>query len=152
MRKKILQDLIEARIINEKESVELLSLAPIFDEKRLLCAEYDDKMDSMTWQDKLPFLQFKPDWLVRIVPPFVGAVIRFKVRKNTTPGHQNVSIYFDAFNHLGSMRNPYWEVYPAADGDTARFHLGEESEMMEEIEASLRRLEDPENEKFRVDR
>ncbi len=99
-----------------------------------LC-EYDRKMESFKWIQALPYLAFKPHWRVKVIPPIVGAVVRFWVKEADIDDH--VSIYFDAYNNLGYFGGPYWELYPAADGNTARFALGEESALLEEIDKSL---------------
>lgn len=81
----------------------------------------------------LPRLKFPPDWEVQMVPPFGGALARFWVFK----GENRVSVYFDAHSKLGSVGSPYWEIYPAVDGDVDRFLQNETDAMLLAIEASL---------------
>lgn len=84
-------------------------------------------------QQILP-LEFPAEWRIRILPPFGGAAVRFWAEKDCG----TVSVYLDSRDRLGYMGRPYWEIYPAEDGDTARFYLGEdEAEMIEEIRKSL---------------
>jgi len=81
-------------------------------------------------------LTFQSNWKVRIIPPWAGAMARFVVSK----GHKKVSVYFDTDDRLGIMgKKPYYEIYPAADGDTARFTPDEADEMMLAIRKSLNR-------------
>jgi len=71
--------------------------------------------------DTIPFIKFPSDWEIQIIPPFGGAVARFRVR---LPDGRVKSIYLDYENNLGSWfengdMKPYWEVYPNY-GDVAR--------------------------------
>ncbi len=126
--------------IDQKRVLELLSGPPIRKGAFLVGALYDSVFEPFRWMKELPYLSFPSDWKVKIIPPFVGAVIRFKIRKETTPVGYNVSVYFDGYDNLGCVLKPYWEVYPA-NGDTARFPLGQEAEMLKQIEKSLMELE-----------
>ncbi len=99
-------------------------------------------IDEMEWADKLPYLVFPSHWRVKITPAFLGAVIRFRVKRLSTPIDDFVSVYFDAHENLGFFSaQPYWEIYPNGEGDTSRFVLGEEADMIKEIEAGLDCLE-----------
>lgn len=80
-----------------------------------------------------PILHFPKSWGVQQVPPFGGAAVRFIVHKNG----RHISVYLDVSNALGSMPRPYWEIYPAADGDTARCYYNETEELIKLIKASL---------------
>jgi len=81
-------------------------------------------------------LTFQGNWKVRIIPPWAGAMARFVVSK----GDKKVSVYFDTDDRLGCMdKKPYYEIYPAADGETARFYPDEADEMMLAIRKSLNR-------------
>ncbi len=83
---------------------------------------YDRAFESRKWTEELPFFEFPSHWQVKIIPPFAMAVVRFFIRTKKMPGNQRISVYFDAYNLLGSMPHPYWEVYPIAE-DTVRFHM-----------------------------
>lgn len=90
------------------------------------------------WADKMPYIRFKENWDVKIIPPFEGALSRFVVSK----GSKSVSVYFDAYSKLGWMVDdngdsiPYFEAYPI-EGDTRRYSLNEVDTMMQDIEATL---------------
>ena len=73
-----------------------------------LISKYDQMMGHMKWAQEIPYISFPSDWEVQIIPPFLGALIRFRVKK----GKAEVSIYLDCYNNLGSCGSPYWEVYP----------------------------------------
>ena len=88
----------------------------------------------------LPALHFKPEWEVRIVPPFGCAMMRFLVDR------KRVSCYADYFEELGYFgQQPYWEMYPRThangDGstyqDVARFPIANTEGLMKAIEAEL---------------
>lgn len=92
-----------------------------------------------SWGKKLPWLKFKPEWEVLIIPPFLGALTRFAIRNDT--GKQ-VSVYFDGYAKLGLMYEgetpiPYFEAYPI-DGNTRRYLLSETDQMMTDIEQELK--------------
>lgn len=84
-----------------------------------------------------PYLSFPPTWEVSIIPQYPYAEIRFLVRKR---GGKNagISVYFDATDSLGCMGQPYWEMYPYCDGDTRRFLLGEEKQLLNAIRYALK--------------
>jgi hypothetical protein len=95
------------------------------------------------WIDKIPFLKFREEWLVKILFPFGGAMVRFYVKKKIDG--ESVSVYLDCNNFLGSISSdlppkPYWEIYPH-DGDTLRVHMEDVDGLMEGIEDALDLLE-----------
>lgn len=84
---------------------------------------------------RIPWLHFRGDWQVRIIPPFGDAVIRFQV---ILPSGTLKSIYMDSRCSLGIWGNgvnpePYWEVYPYR-GDVGRCHLADTLMLMEMIQ------------------
>lgn len=91
--------------------------------------------------DYFPVIPFKPDWKIRIIPPYNGAAVRFHVL------HENtfVSVFADVENNLGVLFDeegesvPYWEVYPI-DGDYQRCELSEVNVLIELIDISLEML------------
>lgn len=93
--------------------------------------EYEKMMEYMKWKKSLPGFHFKEKWNVRIVPPFCGAIIRFAISYID----KWVSVYFDAYDALGLVGQPYWEYYDGTD--CHRYLLGDEEEMMREIEEYL---------------
>lgn len=106
-----------------------------------IACTYDETFESMKWAHELPYLQFPSHWQIKIIPPFLGATIRFKVKTASILSNENVSIYFDAYNNLGYFGSPYWEIYPNDEGETARFALDEAEEMLKQIELALQKLE-----------
>jgi len=87
------------------------------------------------WAFKIPFIQLKENWVISIIPPFCGAVARFRVRNNDNG--KTCSVYLDCFDELGCVGQPYWEVYPIYD-DCSRCYLNEVDELIELIEESLK--------------
>jgi hypothetical protein len=86
------------------------------------------------WQDKIPHIPFRHYyWDVRAIPPFGGAILRYRVKHNG----KEVSIYLDAYDELGSVGQPYWEIYPCADGGTWRCLLNEVGDLVAEIAKAL---------------
>ena len=70
---------------------------------------YDQVMQPREWIAKIPSLQFPNDWVINIVPPFAGALVRFGVSLEGTSEY--VSVYLDVYSILGATETPYWEVY-----------------------------------------
>lgn len=94
------------------------------------------------WAKDIPSLRFDSDWDVKIIPPFLNAIIRFYIEKN----NKKVSVYFDAYTQLGWMENengepiPYWEVYTTDDNNDDyphRYLMNETSELMDDIRSIL---------------
>lgn len=102
-------------------------------EKTKLARNYSESFESDKWVNEIPYLNFKEDWDVKIIPPFGGAVIRFLVTK---AGKNRVSIYLDCYSMLGSVDMPYWEVYPY-DDDTFRCPMNDTKALMDAIEHCL---------------
>ena len=82
-----------------------------------------------SWRYNLPYLKFDPSWEVKIIPPFHGLIARFLVKS----GQGEVSVFFDAYDSVGSERCPYWEVYCFLRKEWYTFLSGDEDEMMEKI-------------------
>lgn len=85
------------------------------------------------WLQEIPYIKFAPEWEVKIIPPFGGAVARFKVKFND----KEISIYLDCYDKLGCVGKPYWEIYPAKDGDTDRFLIEDTEGLINGIRESL---------------
>ena len=87
---------------------------------------------------KIPPIRFNPEWDVRIIPPFGGALMRFTVDYNG----KHISVYCDFFEILGSFGGePYWEMYPRTYkdfSDTMRFPLNDTESLVANIDAELR--------------
>ncbi len=95
------------------------------------------------WRERrelIPTLSFPSAWRVRILPPFAGATVRFEVQRDED--HKWISVYLDfdhALGYYGALHapEPYWEIYPAADGSTARFGLNDGEALLGAIALSL---------------
>ncbi len=85
------------------------------------------------WAQEIPPLHFKPEWDVRIIPPFGGAVARFKVEYNG----KWISCYLDCYDELGYFGRPYWEIYPWEDDDVFRCPMEDTERLMKEITKML---------------
>lgn len=85
------------------------------------------------WGNVIPSLNFPSEWKIHIVPPYAGALIRFIVKHKDI----SVSVYLDGYSQLGSMRNPYWEIYPDSTGNGARYGLNDIDELLAGIKKSL---------------
>ncbi len=86
----------------------------------------------LVWINKIPALKFPPDWEVKIIPPFGGAIARFTVDK----GDNSVSVYLDCYDKLGYFGSPYWEIHPY-DGDVYRTAMENSEDLIEKISESL---------------
>ncbi len=83
--------------------------------------------------EKIPYIPFPRGWQVQVIPPFGGAIARFRVKKKKGW----VSVYLDVYGRLGYMNGPYWEVYPV-DGDVGRCYMDEIPKLLEIISKALR--------------
>lgn len=87
------------------------------------------------WRDEIPQLSFHSNWLIRIVPPFGGAIIRFRVSTSENPTN-DISVYLDCYDNLGSNGAPYWEIYPF-DEDTFRCAMHDTESLLKHISLAL---------------
>lgn len=110
-----------------------------------------DTLEWDKWLEKIPYLRFDPNWEVKIIPPYNGAMIRFHVRCNT---EGDISVYLDCCSVLGSffgesdMLNdePYWEIYPYnTDDDIHRVHIDDIDGLMSGIGYALDQMRESEN-------
>ena len=106
-----------------------------FVEKMLLIAQVDQIKEYKKWAGKIPSLKFPIDWNITIIPPFAGAMVRFRVSKDNCPGKE-VSVYLDCDDSLGSVGQPYWEIYPFKE-DVGRFFLDETEELLDAIDLAF---------------
>jgi len=97
-------------------------------------SEYDRVMETRSWINKIPYINFDSNHKVRVIPPFSGATIRFNVKNEETD--KAVSVYLDCYNNLGCMDYPYWEVYPI-NGDTFRCKLDDTDDLLQEIRKEI---------------
>lgn len=97
-------------------------------------AEWDRVFEADKWRQEIPALQFPADWQVKIIPPFMFAVVRF----TATCGSGSVSVYLDCYDMLGYGGEPYWEIYPDGDtGDPKRFAMDNTVDLLAAIQKSL---------------
>lgn len=100
--------------------------------------EYEENWGDLI--SDIPSLNFKPEWDIKIIPPFGGAMGRFTVKYKD----KIISVYYDVNDSLGYMGEPYWELYPTQglpedkdDFYPKRYLNNETEEMLEEIEKIL---------------
>ena len=93
----------------------------------------EEKEKWREWAFKIPFLKFKPEWEVRPIPPFGGAIARFRIRYKENV----ISVYLDVDSRLGffgeEFGEPYWEMHPY-ENDTARFALNDTDGLLAAID------------------
>lgn len=96
------------------------------------------------WRDYVksaPYINFPSEWDIQIIPPFAGAIMRFRVRYKS----HEISVYADYHQSLGYYSNeegietPYWEIYPYFD-DTYRCNINDTKLLIEKIKESLGNL------------
>lgn len=88
------------------------------------------------WTNEIPLISFHPDTVVRLIPPFADAMVRFFIsHKDNQDFH--LSVYLDCYNKLGYMPYPYWEVYDGNTNDCTRFHINDTESLMKFINESL---------------
>ena len=108
--------------------------------KIILKTKMEEEYEWRKWVEELPYLNFKDDWKVKVIPPFGGAVVRFHI-KHKEDENAWVSVYLDCYRELGVVDEPYWEVYPyhyEDYEDVFRVGLGDEDELIKRIEESLK--------------
>ena len=98
-------------------------------DKYKAAAEFDRAFETRKWIKKIPYIKFPADWEVQIIPPFSGAIARFRV-------NNKVSIYLDVYDLLGCYGEPYWEVYPHKD-DVYRCKMAETDILIRAISESI---------------
>lgn len=104
----------------------------------------------------IPAFSFPSSWLVAIIPPFGGATARFVCWNKPADSWvtfdrekaRGVSVYLDFDHALGyygadmSVPEPYWEIYPNAQGDNERFDLSDTDGMLGAIALSLAHMKE----------
>lgn len=95
--------------------------------------EKDDDWEG--WCEKIPYIPFKKDWEVKVIPPFGGLQARFWVRLRGDDD-RNVSVYLDCYERSGFFDQPYWEVYPYMD-DIGRCAMNDVDQLIEMIEFTI---------------
>lgn len=101
----------------------------------------ESALEYRKWIKEIPPIPFKKEWLVKIIPPFGGVIVRFLVAHKDNP-ERYVSVYLDCYNTLGLFFDknnkpaPYWEVYPV-EGDNYRVAINNVEELLKVIEEAL---------------
>lgn len=86
------------------------------------------------WCEKIPHVPFLPEWDVRAIPPFGGALVRYWIKYEGA----RVSVYLDGDNSLGHGPEPaYWEIHPF-DDDVWRCAITETDDLVAAIETSIK--------------
>lgn len=105
-------------------------------------AKLEAKEQWFKWMGMIPYISFPKEWHIAIIPPFSGAMTRFRVRTHRMPEDRYVSVYLDCLDHLGSMGHPYFEVYPAAGKDEIfRCSISETKELLKVIQKAIDQIE-----------
>lgn len=91
--------------------------------------------DFSFWGDKIPYIKFPDNLKIKIIPPFAGAVIRF--RAADLEEKASVSVYLDCYDTLGCYGKPYWEIYPV-DGDIFRCDMEDVNTLINTIDKALK--------------
>lgn len=84
------------------------------------------------WAKQIPFIEFPEGWKIKVIPPFAGAVCRFRV----SAGRFEFSVYLDCYDLLGCYGSPYWEVYEI-NGDVFRCGIDDFDEAIEAIKREI---------------
>jgi len=104
-----------------------------------IASDYERAFDQRGWIKKIPSIQFPQDWLITIIPPFAGALIRFCVATQKNP-EKEISVYLDCYSMLGYYDDPcepHWEIYPNCEGDNERFAMNDVDALIGGINAAL---------------
>ena len=117
-----------------KTILDLLESAP--SRNILDIGKYERSEQWMEWLPHIPTINFPDNWEVQIIPPFGGALIRFRVKLKGSSNTDLVSICLDVYDRLGFVQKPYWELYPHDDG-CFRCLMAETDELLEAIKHTL---------------
>jgi len=99
--------------------------------------EHEEKMEYRKWMNEIPFIEFPKNSIVKMVPPYLGAVVRFQVANKEKPD-KTVSVYLDCYDNLAHCGHPYWEIYPDEQGNNWRCGINEVDELSAMIDLALK--------------
>lgn len=105
----------------------------ISDTSKIFEVEKIQEYEKWCTTDEIPSINFHEEWDVTIIPPFAGAIVRFRI-------NNRVSVYLDCYDRLGYYGSPYWEVHPV-DDDVARCDMKDVGTLMSLIETGLRQTD-----------
>jgi len=98
-----------------------------------LSSTLERKDEWQRWTTEIPEIVFPAGWAVRMRPPTVGAIVRFNAN--------GISVYLDCYSRLGHWDGPYWEIYPAEDGDTERYAMHDITGLLDGLERARTHVE-----------
>lgn len=87
--------------------------------------------DWTTWATRIPTFAIPEGVQVKLQPPYMCAMVRVHLEANG----RSASIYLDVSDTLGTMGEPYWELFDG--GECHRFLMGEVSELEQCIRETL---------------
>ena len=106
--------------------------------KHKVAVEYAKEMESYKWALKIPFIRFPMHWQVRILPPFIGAVVRFEVKYKDIL----VRAALDCYGLLEYSELPqYWSI-TSMHSDIQTCAMEDTEELIKLIEQTLDKHED----------
>jgi hypothetical protein len=96
------------------------------------------------WMYEIPFIEIPNEYVVQLIPPFTGAIVRMRVAHKEDLKN-SVSIYLDCYNRLGIYGDeygllPYWELYPYIDGDVFRCGINDVDLLKDAIIDSIEKI------------
>ena len=92
------------------------------------------------WAVHTPPIPFKEEWSVTIIPPTMGAMVRFRVGVREHPQIGVLSCYLDVSDTLGQVGYPYWALYPVGtQGEVLYFRMEEVASLQKAITEELER-------------
>ena len=103
-----------------------------YSKKREISQRFEDSFEHAKWVGQIPYINFKKEWKVKVIPAFGGAVVRFIVSFKEA----EISVYLDCYDMLGRYGSPYWELYPH-DEDVFRCDINDTKSLLQAIEYSL---------------
>ena len=90
------------------------------------------------WFDKIPSINFKQNWNVKILPPTGGVIVRFRVIRKED--NSEVSVYLDCYDMLKHVGQPYWEVFSIKTGECLICFMNEADELINIIDYLLKNI------------
>lgn len=103
-----------------------------------LSLEMEEAYEWRKWLKEIPFVSFPSGWRVQFIPPFAGAVARFRVSTAKIGDENAVSVYLDCYQRLGCYDGPYWEVLPDASGENGRCGMYDTASLVGLIDGGLK--------------
>jgi len=105
--------------------------------KLLISSQITKEFEYQKWIEEIPFFSLPEDFMIQVIPPFNGAVVRFRIAHKNSP-NKYISVYLDCYDLLGIFGEPYWEAYPIGE-DVHRVPLKDINELIEIIINELKK-------------